>query len=376
LQAVPNRHRILKAGKLRSVDLWSEAGEIVERVDPRQPDRSFQKFVDTLDLDEQQRRLVIGFVEGFHAADTTRIGSHGLRRSDYASAQMDGEKMSRVQKGYSALVEALVAEIRSRGGRLFLNSEVHQVRWRPRNVEVTSVTRTRSRTTTADGVIIALPLGLLKQRKVDFHPALPTKQEIIDELLIGDVVRITLAFSDSVWPDSRTGFIHAFEEAIPTWWSDSSGRRVTGWAGGPKAGALAKWPFSTLQRMALEGFERVTGDRLISRRLVASHHWNWSGDDFIRGAYSYLPVNGLDLPKALAAPVHETLFFAGEATVFDGQTGTVFGAFESGLRAAREVKESAKPRSRRERAPGRVIFGERTTNGVDAQGDRRTPFRR
>jgi monoamine oxidase len=35
--------------------------------------------------------------------------------------------------------------------------------------------------------------------------------------------------------------------------------------------------------------------------------------------------------------VAETLFFAGEATVADAQMGTVFGALESGLRAAREI---------------------------------------
>jgi hypothetical protein len=44
----------------------------------------------------------------------------------------------------------------------------------------------------------------------------------------------------------------------------------------------------------------------------------------------------LDLPKLLAAPVEETLYFAGEATVSDALTGTVFGAFASGLRAAEE----------------------------------------
>jgi monoamine oxidase len=67
------------------------------------------------------------------------------------------------------------------------------------------------------------------------------------------------------------------------------------------------------------------------------HTWNWSKDPDIRGAYSYIPVNGLDLPGTLAAPVGDTLFFAGEALVADAQTGTVFGALESGLRAAREV---------------------------------------
>jgi monoamine oxidase len=35
--------------------------------------------------------------------------------------------------------------------------------------------------------------------------------------------------------------------------------------------------------------------------------------------------------------VDGTLFFAGEATAMDGQMGTVFGALESGLRAAKEI---------------------------------------
>ncbi|MEI9864904.1 MAG: FAD-dependent oxidoreductase [Limisphaerales bacterium] len=48
-------------------------------------------------------------------------------------------------------------------------------------------------------------------------------------------------------------------------------------------------------------------------------------------------MNGLDLPKLLGAPIADTLFFAGEATITDAQTGTVFGAFESGLRAGREI---------------------------------------
>jgi monoamine oxidase len=51
-------------------------------------------------------------------------------------------------------------------------------------------------------------------------------------------------------------------------------------------------------------------------------------------------VNGLDLPKTLGQPVKDTLFFAGEATARDGQMGTVFGALESGLRAAKEILKS------------------------------------
>ncbi len=68
------------------------------------------------------------------------------------------------------------------------------------------------------------------------------------------------------------------------------------------------------------------------------YHHNWARDPLFRGAYSYIAVNGLDLPMTLAAPIADTLFFAGEATTRDAQMGTVFGAYESGLRAAREIQ--------------------------------------
>jgi len=49
----------------------------------------------------------------------------------------------------------------------------------------------------------------------------------------------------------------------------------------------------------------------------------------------------LDLPKVLAEPVEDTLFFAGEATVSDAQMGTVFGAVESARRASKEMADAS-----------------------------------
>jgi monoamine oxidase len=75
----------------------------------------------------------------------------------------------------------------------------------------------------------------------------------------------------------------------------------------------------------------------IEGELVAYDHYDWRADRDVGGAYSYIPMNGMDLPKVLAAPVEETLFFAGEATAADAQMGTVTGAVESGLRVVEEI---------------------------------------
>jgi monoamine oxidase len=64
---------------------------------------------------------------------------------------------------------------------------------------------------------------------------------------------------------------------------------------------------------------------------------SWSSDPFALGSYSYLPVGSEPaMRKALAAPVADRVFFAGEATATNNPS-TVHGALESAKRCANEV---------------------------------------
>ena len=67
---------------------------------------------------------------------------------------------------------------------------------------------------------------------------------------------------------------------------------------------------------------------------------DWSANPHARGGYAVFPVGSAWASRALAEPVEETLFFAGEATAGPDSAGTVDGALASGERAAREVLES------------------------------------
>jgi monoamine oxidase len=49
------------------------------------------------------------------------------------------------------------------------------------------------------------------------------------------------------------------------------------------------------------------------------------------------PIN---VREALAAPVSDWLFFAGEATAYDSNPQTVHGAVDSGVRAAEECSRA------------------------------------
>ena len=86
-------------------------------------------------------------------------------------------------------------------------------------------------------------------------------------------------------------------------------------------------------KQALASVRSVLGN-IDEPRAYLMH--DWQADPFARGGYSYVKVGGTGAREELAAPLEETLFFAGEATDTE-QSGTVGGALASGQRAAREV---------------------------------------
>jgi monoamine oxidase len=70
---------------------------------------------------------------------------------------------------------------------------------------------------------------------------------------------------------------------------------------------------------------------------VAFARSDWAGDPFARGSGSFLRPGASSADReALARPLSDRVFFAGEATSAD-RPGTVAGAYASGLRAAGEV---------------------------------------
>lgn len=335
VQPVCGQNQLFENGKLRKGDIWDTVAEVFNQIDPRAPDCSFDAFLDQKQIGEPARTYARSFVMGFDAANPGRVSAHALLRAEYASEHMAGDKSMRVTPGYSALVEYLAKQIERNGGHLIPSARVRRIEWNKGEVEAFT-NRKRFR---ADAAIVTLPLGILKAGKVQFVPSLPDKIEAANGLEFGNVVRMVFHFKESSWNDF--GFLHAFDQPIPTWWSDPRGPILVGWAGGPKADALLKFNTPGLETMGLEILGKIlfggSTVEALHKRLLACHYFNWADDADIRGAYSYIPVNSMDLPKLLAAPVAETLFFAGEATVADAQTGTVFGALESGLRAAKEV---------------------------------------
>ena len=338
-QAVPEKNRLFQNGRFKELKLWDIVDKAINRIDIRQPDCSFEQFLIRQKIKDPTRTFARNFVMGFDAANPNSASAHALRRAEYSAEQIHLETALRVTKGYSALVEYFVKQIKDHGGHLVSGARVRHIGWKKGKVKITAEQNNGRKTFNAEVAVIALPLGILKSKVVKFEPSLPEKIEAVRGLEFGNVVKIIFQFKERTWEDF--GFVHAFNEPIPTWWSDSRGPILTGWAGGPKADALRKHSRTDMEALGLNILRKIlfgkASPAALRKQFVASHYHNWAGDPHIRGAYSYIPVNGLDLPKLLGAPVAETLFFAGEATVTDAQTGTVFGALDTGVRAAREI---------------------------------------
>jgi monoamine oxidase len=397
LQQTSERHWYFEKGKVsKSVEFWRKIERLNDEMRSRDVDQSFKEFLSSLPNDEETQRAkakAVLYVEGFHAAQTERIGIRGIVKANEAAQAIDGGKMFRFLDGYDSLMKALWAEAESFGAQLHLNTLVKEIRWDNKSVKAVCEGANGDTSFSASCAIFTLPLAVLQASAgptgiVRFLPDLPeAKRRAISQLATGNVLRIVLRFRERFWEglklwdeDARVmtladaGFIHYPEAPIPTWWTQLPVRApvLVGWAGGPKADALSEppavaggqvsepryashphpaspsgrgdWQFSTAQPILDEALSSLSlifniSIDTIRDQLEASYFHDWRDDPFSLGAYSYVPVNGLEAQQILSQPIGDRLFFAGEATSV-GHIGTVHGALESGQRAAQEILKS------------------------------------
>ncbi len=294
--------------------------------------------------DPEQRASIKRYTEGYNAASATTASTVALRAT---LSEQDSEQ-SRIEGGYGGLIDFFLVDLKKQGVPVHLSSPIGGITWQEGFVEAKGI----GNTWTAKKIIVTVPLGLLQQKKIGFHPGLPLIEDAIQWLGFGNVVKVVLRFDTPFWTDKNythsrdMGRLHFLlsHEIFPTWWTSfplPSGQ-LTGWLAGPDADQFLTSSDEEILEAALAALAalfNISAEGLL-KKLIGWQVANWGSDPYSLGAYSFSTVGDLAPKELIREGVANTLFFAGEGLVEGIEAGTVEAALQSGKETANRLLQN------------------------------------
>ncbi len=233
------------------------------------------------------------------------------------------------------------------------NTVVKRIDW---GTNLITITDAGGKTYTATKVLITVPLSILKNGAITFNPALPsTTTSAVAKFGMDAAVRMVLDFKSNFW-GLDSSFIWGGSTS-PQYFNSGVNRSkyfrtMSLTIYGDKAqqlSALSDYDKTLTVLAELDAVYNGDGTKYIRRDLDNSDNTtnivqfvkDWTIDEFTKGGFAY-PLVGTTLEdrKGLAAPLSNKIYFAGEATDFSGDAGTVSGALNSSVRVVEEIVKS------------------------------------
>ncbi len=312
--------------------------EIIKKLEAGSPQRTRDESVagalQRLAPDALEDPLMRYFLSAYMEFDT----GGALERLSAAEWQNDEKYPGQdvlLPDGYDAVTDLL-----AQGLTIHTGTAVKAI---AHDAEQVAVTTADGQSHAADAVVVTLPLGVLKQNTVAFTPSLPArKREAIQRVGVGVVNKVCLVFGEPFW-DVETQYFGYQSDVMGKYAYFLNTRTFC------EVNALVTFAFDSYGRT----FEQRT-DAQIGREVMDTLRTmfgadipapkqtlvtRWGADPFAGGAYSFASVGVTRQDfEALAAPVGNRLYFAGEHTSA-AYRGTVHGAYLSGLREAARVRQ-------------------------------------
>src|SRR5580704_12993683 len=186
------------------------------------PDMSFAEYLDCEQIPMEKRSRIIGYVEGFNAADHREVSVASLGAQQKAEDANSSDHNYRLRGGYDQLPRYLSEKITELGGKVLTGTPVEEIRWEQGWVEVVSDLWSFN----APHAVVTLPLAMLQSGKVKIQRPPRQVLEAAERLRMGQVRRFTLLFAEKFWetlPPQPTlremSFLFAFTEMPPVWWT-------------------------------------------------------------------------------------------------------------------------------------------------------------
>ena len=278
-----------------------------------------------------------------------------------------------VDKGLGAVVEKF-----GEGLPVCVDAPVTEVGYSANGVKV----RAGGRVFQGSHALVTVSVGVLKKKKIAFQPELPKeKLTAIDRLQMGNMQKVIIPLNRDIFPHERMNSWLLYEGDLAGEALDFArkqhlplvnGTRVVmgfvvkplnkniaiGFFGGDWAKALEKRcenlehgsgtsnPQCDDLSIAItkSALARMSGEKSIDEDIQQEgiQLTRWSLDSTSFGAYSVAEPGSWYLREILAEPVEDAngtnrLFFAGEGTARAIYNGSYPGAYESGLKAARDI---------------------------------------
>jgi monoamine oxidase len=340
-------HLVYEDARLQSRDEQQESSTILDKLEGwTKPDLSFADFLDHEQVPADHRQSLIGYIEGFNAADHHIISAISLGLQQAAEEEIEGDRLFRLRAGYDQLPQFLAQKFTDAGGTLLLDTLVERIDWTPGHVRIEAHSGDRPLHLEARQAIITLPLGVLRQQSVTFSPV-PTPIHEATRLRIGHVRRFTLLFREKFWAHLQPAtlyelsFLFSFSSMPPVWWTPhpAAGNTLTGWVGGPRSQAFANFTPEQLGEAACNELATIFSldPAFLRNQLIRCFTHDWQREALSLGAYSYIAAGAIDACSKMTIPADNTLFFAGEHTDTTGHWGTVHAAIRSGHRVAQQI---------------------------------------
>jgi len=257
------------------------------------------------------------------------VDANELSIRDWA-AQADLDPNYLVPKGLGTVVARLAD-----GLPLSLSTPVKRVRYGGQGV----VVETEKGEVRAKACIITASTGALQSNYIRFDPPLPEwKERAIFEIPMGLFAKIPLLtdgerFGLSPYDDilfERPGLQDIYFHAFPF---DTN--MLIGFVGGSFAWQLTAQGNEAAIDFALESLRRLFGEKA-ANHITKAEFTRWANIPWTRGSYSAALPGKHEARAALARPIADRIYFAGEALAGEF-TQTVGGAVLSGEATAKAV---------------------------------------
>ena len=303
------------------------------------PDLTLQNAVVSGQIADRAHHVVEGEVATPYGATYNNISVKGISENLKNWQDGDGKYFCENQ----SLVQVLSAMYTDVLSLVNYNTPITSINYTDPNKIV--LTDGNGETHECTRVIITVPLAVLKSNTIAFSPELPIlNTSAWNRIGMAGGIKVALSFYSNFWDKTVTSIYTqgvAREYYVPGIGRSNSNRVLTATIMGDQADALAGKTDEEIILILLADLDAIYpaqgGAATHNFNETDSYLFDWSKQEYIKGATSYPLVSGTGAAAQMSTPIQNRIFWAGEATALNGNTATVQGAMESSERAAVEL---------------------------------------